>query len=176
MLIVAPLGGWGDRASPLGGSAELWVPWYLQGWVLGPAWPREPFLRISAGCSPVPCILLLESSVPGGGVALRAVAGSPALPGPSQEGLQVLSQVLWGACAVPGALLSGAYYLVYPDRPQRMVISPVWMKGRLDAQLCGQGCTMIGGAGVWTSRACVRTCAPIASIPETGVTRDDSSS
>lgn len=118
MLIVAPLGGWGDRVSPLGGSAELRVPWYLQGWVLGPAWPREPFLRISAGCSPVPCVLLLESSVPGGGVALRAVAGSPALQGPSREGVQVLSPVLWGACAVPGALLSGAYYLVPGPAPE----------------------------------------------------------
>ena len=100
MLIVAPLGGWGDRVSPLGGSAEPRVPWYLQGWALGPAWHCEPFLRISAGCSPVPCIPLLDSSVPGGGVALRAVAGSPALQGPSREGVWVPSQVLWGACAV----------------------------------------------------------------------------
>jgi len=78
MLIGALLGGWGDRASA-SGESDVHGPPYLQRWAVGLVWSYEPVLEMSAGCSPVPCVPLLESFAPGGSFALRVVVGSPAL-------------------------------------------------------------------------------------------------
>lgn len=73
----------------------------------------EPVLRTAAcSCSGQ----MLASSVPGRGFAPRALEGGPELGKAGKRdllwegpGIQVPSQVLWGVCPGPGALLRVTY-------------------------------------------------------------------